>query len=503
MTPRRQTLIALTSVLVAAFALRMITWHQLRNMVWPDEIFNALEQSHRAVFGYGVMPWEWRIGLRSWLLPGFLAGVMAVAWALTGSVVAYLAACAGVLSAISLVPIWTTFRSALDQFGLRAATVAGVILVVWFELVYFAPKALTEIVGGNCLVAGVLLADQCVRAAKAGATLRARRVALAASLLTLAVAFRIQFSISAFIAFLYLLRGVSASLRWRALIAATVVALCVGMLDALTWDYPFSSYVVNIRVQILEAKSENYGVSPWYAYFEVYARVWGLWGLVILALAALGARLRPILAICALAILATHVPIAHKEYRFLYPAMLMVIVLAALGCARIVRWLEDTKPARVAWLATAALVTAWLGASLRLSNAFHESKTMLAMSFTAPDWHWKLHRGGLLAMQELHDDPTVCGIGFIGTFVYVTGGYTYLHRDIPIYQAYRREDIGGFIPNVNVYVLAYKPELEQVNEFRGYQRQKCISDVCIYRRPGGCKDRPGYHFNDVLKARGE
>jgi hypothetical protein len=228
-----------------------------------------------------------------------------------------------------------------------------------------------------------------------------------------------------------------------------------------------------------------------------------VWGIAILAAAAIGARARPLLAVCALAVLATHVPIAHKEYRFLYPAMLLVLMLAALGTAQVIRWLEDRTRSRVAWLATGALITAWLGASLRLSNAFHESKTMLAMSWTEPKWHWELHRGGLLAMQELHDDPTVCGVGLIGTFVYVTGGYTYLHRDIPIYQAYRREDIAGFVPNVNVYILAYKPELEQKSEFRGYQRSKCINEICIYRRDGACQPRPGYHFNDVLRARGE
>ena len=46
------------------------------NVVWPDEIFQTLEQAHRLAFGYGIVPWEFRAGARSWLLPGLLAGAM-------------------------------------------------------------------------------------------------------------------------------------------------------------------------------------------------------------------------------------------------------------------------------------------------------------------------------------------------------------------------------------------------------------------------------------------
>jgi len=45
-------------------------------MIWADEIFQTLEQGHRLAFGYGLVPWEFRVGARSWLLPGVIAGVM-------------------------------------------------------------------------------------------------------------------------------------------------------------------------------------------------------------------------------------------------------------------------------------------------------------------------------------------------------------------------------------------------------------------------------------------
>ncbi len=40
---------------------------------YPDEVMQSLEQAHRLVFGSGLVPWEFRDGARSWLLPGMLA----------------------------------------------------------------------------------------------------------------------------------------------------------------------------------------------------------------------------------------------------------------------------------------------------------------------------------------------------------------------------------------------------------------------------------------------
>ena len=41
-----------------------------------DEVMQYLEQAHRLVFGYGIVPWEYREGTRSWIVPGFIAGIL-------------------------------------------------------------------------------------------------------------------------------------------------------------------------------------------------------------------------------------------------------------------------------------------------------------------------------------------------------------------------------------------------------------------------------------------
>ena len=44
--------------------------------VFPDEIFQYLEQAHRLVFGYGYVPWEYRFGIRSWILPALISPIL-------------------------------------------------------------------------------------------------------------------------------------------------------------------------------------------------------------------------------------------------------------------------------------------------------------------------------------------------------------------------------------------------------------------------------------------
>src|SRR5258708_28447258 len=56
-----------------AIALRLYFAFASPSIAHPDEIFQNQEQAHRLVYGYGIVPWEFREGVRSWILPGLLA----------------------------------------------------------------------------------------------------------------------------------------------------------------------------------------------------------------------------------------------------------------------------------------------------------------------------------------------------------------------------------------------------------------------------------------------
>jgi len=123
----------------------------------PDEIFETQEPAHHLAYGYGVVTWEWRRGIRSWVFPAFLAGVMRTTdWMGRGSK-GYVWGIIFVLALISLTTVWFGFACAKRASGTYAAVVAAGARATWYELVYFAPKALTEIVAGHALLPGLYL----------------------------------------------------------------------------------------------------------------------------------------------------------------------------------------------------------------------------------------------------------------------------------------------------------------------------------------------------------
>jgi hypothetical protein len=87
--------------------------------------------------------------------------------------------------------------------------------------------------------------------------------------------------------------------------------------------------------------SSTFGVESWNYYLVGELGVWGGASLTLLLLAILGARWMPLLLLVAIIIVAVHSGIAHKEYRFIYPAILLVSVLAGLGLAQMASWARD------------------------------------------------------------------------------------------------------------------------------------------------------------------
>ena len=62
-------------ILAVAVALRILAFNSF-SAHHPDELIQYLEQAHRIVFGYGVVPWEFREFIRSWLIPLMLVPPM-------------------------------------------------------------------------------------------------------------------------------------------------------------------------------------------------------------------------------------------------------------------------------------------------------------------------------------------------------------------------------------------------------------------------------------------
>lgn len=129
----------------------------LRNYSNTDEVYQYLEPAHRLVFGYGIVAWEFREGLRSWIIPGFIAGIIKAAATLSDDPKFYLGAVGACLSLLALPIVAIAYAWGRRFYGISGAIICGLLAATWPELVYFAPKVLSDVIATDALVLGVFL----------------------------------------------------------------------------------------------------------------------------------------------------------------------------------------------------------------------------------------------------------------------------------------------------------------------------------------------------------
>jgi GPI mannosyltransferase 3 len=456
-------------VALSTFGLFLRLFYALRfpNVAFPDEIFQTLEPAHRLAYGYGVISWEWREGVRSWVFPAFLAVVMrATGWLASGSS-DYLWGTTVVLTLLSLIAVWFGFAWAKRASGTEAAIIAAGGCAIWYKLVYFAPRALSEVAATNALLPGLYLGVYGTRLPER------KRLFLAAALCGLAMALRIQFAPAAIFACVYFCYP-----NWRQRIPPVLGGLLLpiaffGLVDAFTWSYPFQSFIQYFWMVGAQGKASTYGTDPWYWYLSVFfVRQMG----PVLIAALIGLRRSPFLGWITLLILASHSIVPHKEVRFIYPLIPIVLTLAAIGIVDVLWWFFALR-ARAIQRKT--ILAIGLGFFLVTSAIY-------ALHFRA----WTTDSGGVIALDHLSHDAAVCGVALYKLPWFLTGGYTHLHKNIPMLVA-QTSALEKDTASVNAIVsdgLLKDPE-------PGLELQACWNGVCLYRRDGGCSAPP--HADEI------
>lgn len=153
---------------------------------WPvmshaDELWQYLEPARHVVAGPWIETWDFRDGVRSWLLPLMLSGPMALGYAIAPF--SRLDIFFARLFCVAVSMLGIAAGMALGwRISRRHGLVAGVATGGWFELVYLGPRTAAEPVATAFgLIAAYLLSGRA-----------AGRSVLAGVLLGLACAIRVQ-----------------------------------------------------------------------------------------------------------------------------------------------------------------------------------------------------------------------------------------------------------------------------------------------------------------------
>jgi hypothetical protein len=474
-------------LLAVALVLRLAGVIFFPSLHHPDENFQLFEQAHRIAFGYGVIPWEFREGIRSPVLPTILAALFWLGERAFGGPEGYLLLARSALAVSSLAGV-----AAVYWMGRRTsqthALIAGLVAATWFELVYFAARPLTEAVATTVLLVGLSLATVPER------DLTFRRLVGIGFSLGLAAMLRIHLAPGVLVAAVYVGR-LDVSRRWWPLaIGAVVPVIGFGAADWLYWGAPFSSYVEMIRVDLIDGKASTFGVDPPWFYFGELASIWAGALPILTGLILLRARGSALWVVVALAIIAAHMLVPHKEYRFVLPAFACLAVAAAMGSADLIERLRAlTEPVDKASGAFTVLAAAlWVATSAALAAAPGFSD------------EWFEARGLIEAAFQLAHEGELCGVLFYNDDWASTGGYAHLHRNVPLYAlADDQETAQQSTEAFNAIVLSR----ESVEEFEPqYELEQCSGEeedaVCIMRREGACTPLPDLEVNAMLRRLG-
>ncbi|HEX8826014.1 MAG TPA: glycosyltransferase family 39 protein [Archangium sp.] len=325
--------------------------------IHPDEVYQVLEPAWFRAHGYGVMAWEWREGLRNWAVPLVVTGLLKVADVLgLAHPVAYRALIAVPQAALHVWMLWAVYRFAARRAGPGGGLFSALLVGLYGPVLIFAGRTLGESLSTAFLVVAMEALDRTERPTRAGLV---GGLALGLSVVT-----RYSSGVMVLAALVWLL----GARRWRVLaftcLAGLGIALGLGGLDLYTWGKPFHSFFAYVDYNVLSSKAANaFGSQPPSFYLPLFFTSLPGWAWVALLLGVLARRERLALSLpvfCAGAYLAAIVATPHKEERFLYPALVLLVLAAApLVASFVLARTEDRL--RWAWSALALAATLLAG----------------------------------------------------------------------------------------------------------------------------------------------
>ena len=392
----------------------------------PDELFQYLEQAHRIVFGYGQIPWEFRFGERTWLLPMLSVPPLWLCKVLGfDSPEQYAPVVRSFHAALSmLIPVGMYFftRRVHSETAARCALVLG---SCWHELIITAPHPIAESSSSVFVFAAL---------AAMTAKMTTKRVLACGFFLGMAFVFRIQYAPTIGLIGLALL--FYADNRGRiALVSGGILAiLLAGLVDYLYWGRFWHTYINYFNLQLFSDFNKYIHQASGNAHLRnLFIGSVGLYYVVALAALFYYRRLWFFI-VLVLSVQVTHNIVANKEYvnTFLSIPFLLLMtagVIAQWGTSQTRNVIIAGKDKAIALLAAFILTTiAGLGAWLPYQQELFVFGNNKALFFQHPAFAVNL----ALSKEPAEKMKAIVWLP-VGADTHYFGGYYYTHHDVPMY----------------------------------------------------------------------
>ncbi len=335
-------------LLIFAFLIRFLLAYFMPMSMHPDQIFQTLEPAHYLAFGRGFLAWEWHDGIRSWVYPGFLAGIMKLCSYINPNPKLYIYATNIIMILFSLLPIYITYKLTYKSHKFlpnkkELSLLAALLPAFWYALILYAPLTL------NGTLPAYLFALNCYLIIKYIDINNNITKENSYSLILIGLIFGLvailRFHLLPEIAFslIYCSRK---NFIYRAKflsIGFLLTFIPLGFLDWLTWGYPFHSIIYNFYMNIFKGVAKNFGTKPFYYYLGKNIQHWNVLFIPFCYFAYLGFKKYPIFIWVALINLLSFSLIAHKEFRFIFLFIICFFISSGMGVAEFYASLSQNK----------------------------------------------------------------------------------------------------------------------------------------------------------------
>ncbi len=447
-----------------------------------DEVWQYIEPAYGLVTGDWIRTWDIRLGIRSWLIPLVLLGPVWLGHALDPAGELHLVLPRLFMAVLSSGTVWAGW-----SFGARVsrrhAIVAGFVAAVWIDFAYFASRTSSDTFSVLAILPGLALLYRYRERGGAGLMLGG---------FLLGLGFITRFPLGPALAIPFLWAG-RADFRkaWVPLITGAIGGIaCDVLANAVMGQMPLVWIVRNVVANVIDQRSHAFGVEPPWWYAQVLGWQWTYIGLALLPGIAFGAWRYPMLLWTALAVIAVHSAIGHKEYRFILLGVSLLVLLAAVGSVDLADWLMRGRqaPVRPLWL-----MVLWLGASVQVAA-------------TEPFViNWTVGKAPLEVMRTVRAQPGLCGLAtyHIRDVPFVSRAV--LNRPVPALLINTKAALSQAEPRFNVVVT---PADDVADLSSDYRVARCITPAqpafeqryCVLVRAGECTAKPGLlDYNTALR----
>lgn len=398
------------------FLYRLINAWLVTSYFDPDEYWQCLEVAHQQVFGYGFETWDWKARLRNWVfvLPFIAVFRVIRTLGIDGNSRIFVMAPRILQALLAALLDFCTHKFAKRTFARQpeiADYTLSMSLVSMFNMSYITRTL------SNSMEASITALALCFW--PIGSLLSCKRYAIAISLVGLTCLIRPSAAVNWIFPGMYLIASIGVAERIHVVLitvlAAVLTIACGALVD--THFYGDSDWVFTwwnfFEINLAQNISLLFGSLPWHFYLT---QAVPLMAFTMLPLVALGVWYGPkgwMLGFVLSSIWFNSLA-EHKEFRFLYPIIPVLMTMAGLGRHVLGRAFKGGQMLKRLYLGFVFISS--IGAGLYLIRWHHPAP------ITSIDW--------LRSEVDSRPDSSLSVVFLMPC--HSAPFYGYLHRDIPL-----------------------------------------------------------------------